>query len=247
VTRPVARKSGKISALLVLVVALGLLLLLATRRAVRPLVTPTKVLASSKVVRARSELHQTIYPFSIVPGGIRSIDELRRAMASSPEIYEHFANFDFDHARYGRVTGCYFVSFLDHGIRWTKKCIWLNDEPMITDGKFTILLRCANRVSDKPQVPAEDVDISQPIIIPAPAVTGWPSRPLLSSTDPLPAPTSSPGGTGGDPPGCCPLVGFPGNDPRPVPVPEPSTVSMIGLGVLGLALIYGLSLRKSKA
>ncbi len=189
------------------------------------------------------------YPYSVVPGGIRSMADLRRAMNSSATIFNHFVGFDFQRATYTRVTGCYFISLLKDEIRWTKKCIWLHNEPAITDGNFVILTRCANRVAMRPKVPIEDVDVSSPLAIPVLP----PEKPVeteISQLHDQPEPstgstTEKPPHRPVDPPSTCCGVLYPPHNPPHVRVPEPDTLTIAGLATL-LSVVFAFYGKRSK-
>lgn len=40
-----------------------------------------------------------VYPYSVVPGGVRSVGELKWAAEHDPVVGAHYAGFDFNHAR----------------------------------------------------------------------------------------------------------------------------------------------------
>jgi hypothetical protein len=114
----------------------------------------------------------SIYPYSVVPGGVKDPDDLRSVAASDYVVRRHYAHFDFSHAHLVRATEAREV-YLSYRIRdtvfWTRKKIRLHlGEMLLTDGKITARARCGNQISDtaKPEVseeePAEDV-LDQPV------------------------------------------------------------------------------------
>ena len=108
-----------------------------------------------------------VYPYSVVPGGVHDPDELRRAAARDAVVWQHFAHFQYQHARLVRATEArevYLSYRLRNRIFWTRKKVHLRrGELLLTDGKITARTRCGNQVSEtpKPEVseeePAEDV------------------------------------------------------------------------------------------
>jgi hypothetical protein len=132
-----------------------------------------------------------VYPYSVVPGGVKDPDDLRYAAARDYVVRRHFAHFDYSHARLVRATEARQV-YLSYRIRdtvfWTRRKIRLHlGELLLTDGKITARARCGNQISDtaKPEVsdeePEEDV-LDRPVaqLEPGPS---FPVRPLLASAD----------------------------------------------------------------
>lgn len=201
-----------------------------------------------------------VYPYSVVPGGIKDPDALRYAALRDYVVRRHFAHFDYSQAHLVRATEARQV-YLSYRVRntvyWTRRRIRLHiGELLMTDGKITARARCGNQISDtaKPEVsdeePAEDV-LDQPVAALASAPS-FPIRPLL-------APPDLPGGEPDSPklydgPFIFPFVpvGVPlplGKCPageqvidghchkvhKPPVAPEPSTMLLI---VSGLALVF---------
>jgi PEP-CTERM motif len=132
-----------------------------------------------------------VYPYSVVPGGVKDPDDLRNAAARDYVVRRHYAHFDYSHARLVHATEARAV-YLSYRIRdtvfWTRRKIRLHPgELLLTDGKITARARCGNQISDtaKPEVsneePEEDV-LDRPVaqIEPGPS---FPVRPLLASAD----------------------------------------------------------------
>src|SRR5690242_8970729 len=98
---------------------------------------------------------RVVYPYSVVPGGVASTEELRDAIAHDPVVAEHYAGFDYKSAHVVEVSQPKLV-YLSYRrgdkILWTKKQATLRQgEKLITDGKITARTRCANQVSVLPQ------------------------------------------------------------------------------------------------
>src|SRR5271157_5954987 len=78
-----------------------------------------------------------LYPYSIIPGGVESADELRKAVANDPVIAAHYAGFDIDHAHVVRLAEARsaFVSYRKgNTVFWTSKKLNLPaGETLITD------------------------------------------------------------------------------------------------------------------
>lgn len=96
-----------------------------------------------------------VYPYSIVPGGIRDARELKRAADRDPVVRAHYAGFDYDHARVVRLVlarTVYLSYRIGNKVYWTRHRVTLKKgETVITDGKMTARTRCANRVEEVPQ------------------------------------------------------------------------------------------------
>lgn len=101
------------------------------------------------------EEHRQVYPYSIVPGGVRDAQELKWAADHDPVVRAHYAGFDYDHARVVRLVlaRTAFVSYrIGNKVYWTRRRIKLKKgETVLTDGKIMARTRCANRVEEVPQ------------------------------------------------------------------------------------------------
>jgi hypothetical protein len=96
-----------------------------------------------------------VYPYSVVPGGVASADELREAAEHDPPVSEHYAGFDYKRARLVEVDQPKLV-YLSYRrgdkILWTRKQASLHKgEKLLTDGHITARARCGNQVSVLPQ------------------------------------------------------------------------------------------------
>jgi PEP-CTERM motif-containing protein len=96
-----------------------------------------------------------VYPYSVVPGGVKDASELKWAAEHDPVVAAHYAGFDYDHARVVRLVleRTAYVSYrIGKKIYWTRRRIKLKKgETVITDGRITARTRCANRVEEVPQ------------------------------------------------------------------------------------------------
>lgn len=115
-----------------------------------------------------------VYPYSVVPGGLKSAAALRQAAANDKAVARHFGQFDYNRAHLVRLAEPRDV-YVSYRIRdtvfWTQKRIRLKaGEMLLTDGKITARAKCGNQVSDtaKPEVsneePEEDV-LDQPVAL----------------------------------------------------------------------------------
>jgi len=103
-----------------------------------------------------------VYPYSVVPGGVRDAKELKWVAEHDPIVAAHYAGFDYDHARVVRLTlarTVYLSYRIGDRVYWTRHRIGLHKgETVITDGRMTARGRCANRVEDVPQQAGSPVE-----------------------------------------------------------------------------------------
>jgi PEP-CTERM motif-containing protein len=96
-----------------------------------------------------------VYPYSLVPGGVRNARELRDVFEHDPVLASHYRDFDFRRARIIRLAEdkTVYVSYRIAGkIYWTTRRVPLHaGEVLITDGVITIRTRCGNQVSLSPR------------------------------------------------------------------------------------------------
>jgi hypothetical protein len=138
---------------------------------------------------------RAVFPYSVVPGGVETVDELRRAVATDAVVANHYKDFDLTKARVERLAVPRFahVSYrLGERVYWTQRPVVLPaGETVITDGTRTARTRCGNQVADK----AGDTFPAEPAV----AVLDTPvsSRPLSSASSlptPMPGAGVIPGG-----------------------------------------------------
>ena len=207
-----------------------------------------------------------VYPYSVVPGGIKDLDELRSVAARDYVVRRHYSQFDYSHAKLIRLpeTREVFVSYrIRDTVFWTRKRVrLLAGELLITDGKITARARCGNQVSDtaKPEVsneePEEDV-MDEPVMAvasPFPPIRTTLPAPELPSGQPNP-PALFAGGfvfpyvpIGLPVPRLCPANDIEKNGrcipPHKKPVvPEPSTMVLIASGLAIIGWRYRQALR----
>lgn len=113
-----------------------------------------------------------VYPYSVIPGGVRDVADLREKAARDYVVRRHFAGFNYGHARLVRAERAREV-YLSYRIRenvyWTRKKVrLLESELLLTDGVITARARCGNQISETPKTevsddePAVDV-LNQPV------------------------------------------------------------------------------------
>lgn len=220
------------------------------------------------VVRARQAAgaaafgrsQRAVYPYSVVPGGVRTPQELRGASDRDRTVAAHYAGFDFRKAKLIRVRQAklVYVSYrIGEKVFWTRKRMSLHvGELLITDGGITARTRCGNQVSEIPHIatsPAEPSVETLDQLIPEPAAPPVPFESALlqppgfgvtalppSGGLPPGLTVSPPIGGGGCTPGH-PCYPSPPASPPPVSMAEPDGPSLLGSLVLfwlGVAGIY---------
>ena len=196
-----------------------------------------------------------VYPYSVIPGGAFSSQELREAIDRDPVVALHYRDFQLSAAHVVRLESARaaYVSYrLGNEVFWTRKKLRLPaGERLITDGKHYARTRCGNRISASAQEktspnqpPPETLNMPQPLTTPpAPGqISPFAAAP--------PTPTAIPPGISpgiAPPPGGPPVVSIfipaPPLPPRrhptsgssppppPPPVPEPGTLVLMGSGL----------------
>jgi hypothetical protein len=112
-----------------------------------PANTLNQVLSQSRPARPN-------YPYSVVPGGVQDVKELKWVAEHDPIVGAHYAGFDYAHAQVVRLTlaRTVYVSYrIGNNIYWSRRRIALKKgETLITDGRMTARSRCGNRVDETP-------------------------------------------------------------------------------------------------
>jgi hypothetical protein len=98
-----------------------------------------------------------IYPYSVVPGGVRSRPELWLAMATDPVVQRVYAEFAVNRCKLVRLQRdrWVYVSYrYGSEIFWTRHRVRLRKgEQVITDGRHMARARCGNSISEVPRAP----------------------------------------------------------------------------------------------
>jgi hypothetical protein len=212
-------------------------------------------------------LGRSLYPYSVIPGGVESPQELRRAVERDAVVAGHYADFDLTKAkiiRLDRGRAAYVSYRIGERIYWTKRKLWLPaGETLITDGTAEARTRCGNRLSYVPQVPVSSLEPTEKefeMALPPPVMdirlSDLPSG-LLPAT--LVSPVSddlpfAPPNYAGEPPSNGPIFGGGGggilpmrpgigggwdttSPTPPVATPEPSTAVMLAFGLAALLFL----------
>jgi len=135
----------------------------ATRSAVREVARPRRLPAKPVI----HEENRKVYPYSIVPGGAKTVREAKTEM-SDPSVKNHYAAIDLNKLR--QVTlSTDLVGYVSYRygdqIYWTAKKIHLKaGEMAYTDGTHVVRGRCLNCYSAYPMMPTRPGEPSQKVM-----------------------------------------------------------------------------------
>jgi hypothetical protein len=129
------------------------------------------------------------YPYSVIPGGAYSPQELRRANGNDVVVRAHYADFNLKDAWVVKLTTdrYQYVSYrLQNQIYWTAKKLRIPEgEYLLTDGIHFARARCGNRLSEQPQAEISSLE-PPPTLLSLPAFRpGLESKLDLDQTPPL--------------------------------------------------------------
>lgn len=113
------------------------------------------ILESPRPAKIQPRNRRLVYPFSVVPGGVGSAEELHEAVAHDSVVAKHYSAFNYRRARLVEVKEprkVYLSYRLHNKIYWTVQQASLHPgEKLLTDGAVTARARCGNQVSVLPQ------------------------------------------------------------------------------------------------
>ena len=132
--------------------------------------------------RRGSVPERLVYPYSVVPGGVATPEDIAAAIARDPVVAGHYHGFDARRARVATVKEprLVYVSYrIKDQIYYTKKQVSLHPgERIVTDGKNEIRGRCGNRIVDAPQAQVS-------LLEPPEEVLNTPELPQVAMSQPL--------------------------------------------------------------
>ena len=112
-------------------------------------------LAGPRMGKVTARNRRVVYPYSVVPGGVSSVEELRQVAAHDPTVARHYAEFNYSRSRVieAKQSRLVYLSYRrDNKIYWTHKQASLHPgEKLISDGQITARTRCGNQVSVLPR------------------------------------------------------------------------------------------------
>lgn len=101
-----------------------------------------------------SEGGRLVYPYSVIPGGFRHLQELKDVMASDAVVAAHFYDFNLAPSRIIQLQTekvAHVAYRVGNDVFWTKRKVKLaKGENLITDGVNYARMRCGNRISEDP-------------------------------------------------------------------------------------------------
>lgn len=156
-----------------------------------------KTIARAQTTVVVSEEKRKVYPYSIVPGGARTIKEAQRAM-NAPAVRDHYAAIDLKNLKQVTLTSDLvgYVSYrYGDRIFWTAKKLRLKaGETVFTDGQHIVRGRCLNCYSALPMMPTRHEEPSEktlntPMEVPMIALA-FPNLPV-TPVPPLPPPLAA--------------------------------------------------------
>lgn len=106
---------------------------------------------------------RAVFPYSVIPGGVRDANELHSAAAMDPVVAEHYSDFRIARAhtiRLDRPTAMFVSYRMNNHVYWTRNRMTIPaGETLISDGESYARVRCGNRLSPIAALP---VSISEP-------------------------------------------------------------------------------------
>jgi hypothetical protein len=105
---------------------------------------------------------RAVWPYSVLPGGVRSGTELQDALSRDSVAAAHYAGFNAKSTRVIRLASdrqAYVSYRLGNRIYWTAHKVTLHaGETLLSDGQNLARTRCGNRLSDSPASPTHPAE-----------------------------------------------------------------------------------------
>jgi len=103
-----------------------------------------------------------VFPYSVVPGGVRDAQELQKAASSDPVVGKHYSDFRIGKARtiqLDRPVAMYVSYRRNNQVFWTRNKMMIPaGETLISDGANLARVRCGNRLSPVAALPVAATD-----------------------------------------------------------------------------------------
>jgi hypothetical protein len=218
---------------------------------------------------AASQPRRPIFPYSIVPGGVRDARELQSVAFHDPVVAQHYSDFRIAAARTVRLEKPLemYVSYRrNNNVYWTRnRMVIPAGETLLSDGENLARVRCGNRLS---AIAAKPVSVSEPTkeelstpnfipallaeFLPGDGDGFFPGAPA-SALPALPPGSTTAAGANTPPQAVFPPLLPPGVQPNspntpvlpPVSTPEPGTFTFLFAGIAMIAVLVGLTLRRN--
>jgi hypothetical protein len=127
---------------------------------------PGGMAATNAVGAVRYVNGRAIFPYSVIPGGVQSSDDLLTAVYSDPVVGQHYSDFDLQHVKFFTIDhdAYFYVSYrIPAGVFWSKTRIRIHrGEHLLTDGTLIARTRCGNRLATLPMLPVSNY---QPAVV----------------------------------------------------------------------------------
>jgi hypothetical protein len=133
-----------------------------------------------------------VYPYSVVPGGVASVQEVRGAALKDKVVDAHYNGVDISalQREVAGVSQAIYISYRKgNSVYWTKHRVRLaKGELLLSDGKNRIRMRCGNRVAQIPQDPTSDNEPSEVALdTPVPPDSDGRSKETTAATPSVPS------------------------------------------------------------
>ncbi len=181
-----------------------------------------------------------VFPYSVVPGGLRSLRDVADSIDSDPVVALHYRDLHIENLVLRRTGAAMdvFVSYrVQNAIYWTSRRVHLaKGELVLVDGKNVIRARCGNRIAFElpPEAPKAPPFEPPPEVFEYGLPPWFPPGEPPGEAPPEPVPESWPPVFIAPVPCCAGYVGAPIN---PIATtPEPSTLLLVGAGITVLAM-----------
>ena len=185
-----------------------------------------------------------VFPYSVVPGGVRDAQELQKAASSDPVVGKHYSDFRIGKARsiqLDRPVAMYVSYRRNNQVFWTRNKMMIPaGETLISDGENLARVRCGNRLSpvaEKPVAATEpdEAELETPEFIPPMLAELLPGEGFETLPGEPGAGPNPPTPNNGSPssPILTPFLG-PGVSPHTSTIPPPPTVNAAEPGSLSL-------------
>jgi|SRR5579859_4092547 len=198
-------------------------------------------------VSAPVESRRTVFPYSVIPGGVRDAKELAAVVSKDHVVADHYSDFNLSRAhtiRLDQPTAMYVSYRANNNIYWTRnRMIIPAGETLISDGENFARVRCGNRLSKIAALPVSAAEppheqLENPNFVPpllAELLPGEGSQALPGIPAALPILPPGPGGPAPAfapfppifPPGAVPPGGNVIPPPPPVATPEPASLLLL--------------------